>query len=67
MYQKLPAFEGKFKSITRATYPVPLDENNEQMTKYFVEIENQFELVNQCAAAFRSIASSVNMPPQIKP
>jgi valyl-tRNA synthetase len=28
LYQILPAFEGKAKSITRAAYPVALDENN---------------------------------------
>lgn len=44
-----------------------MDENNEELSKYFLEIENWFELINKSAATFRSIASSVNMPPQIKP
>lgn len=67
LYLKLPAFDGKLKSITRANYPVPLDEGNEKLTNYFQEIENLFEVVNKSAASFRSIASSVNIPPQIKP
>jgi valyl-tRNA synthetase len=67
LYQKLPQFDGKVQSITKANYPTPLDENNEKLTNYFLEIENLFEFVNKSAATFRSIASSVNMPPQIKP
>ncbi len=31
-----------------------------------MEIENYFEVINKSAACFRSIASSVNLPPQIK-
>lgn len=67
LYQKLPQFDGKVKSITRANYPTPLDQNNEELSKFFLEIENLFEVINKSAASFRSIASSVNMPPQIKP
>lgn len=67
LYQKLPQFGGKVKSITRANYPTPLDQNNEELSKFFLEIENMFEVINKSAASFRSIASSVNMPPQIKP
>lgn len=67
LYQILPNFVGKSKSITRASYPVVFDENNQKLTEYFIDIENQFELVNKSAAAFRSIAASVNLPPQIKP
>ena len=67
LYQKLPQFDVKVQSITKANYPTPLDENNDKLTNYFSEIENLFEVINKSAASFRSIAASVNMPPQIKP
>ena len=33
LYQILPNFEGKSKSITRASYPVAFDENNQMMMR----------------------------------
>ena len=67
LYQKLPNFEGKFSSITRSTYPESFNVRFEGSSEYFKEIEEKFEIVNKFAGALRSIASGVNLPPQIKP
>ncbi len=67
LYQKLPQFQNKAKSITKAPYPTPLDEGKPELTEYFNQIQTEFEIINKSAAALRSISSSVNLPPQIKP
>jgi valyl-tRNA synthetase len=38
LYQKLPAFNGKVQSITKADYPRALDEKDEKLANYFAEI-----------------------------
>lgn len=67
LYQKLPNFPGKAKSITIAPFPTALEEKYEGCQEYFKEIESEFQKVNKIAGILRSIASSVNLPPQIKP
>ena len=67
LYQKLPAFTGKAKSITIAPFPTPLQEQFEGAADYFKNIDAEFEKVNKIAGALRSIASSVNLPPHIRP
>ena len=67
LYQKLPDFPNKAKSITIAPYPTPIEEKYEGCQEHFKEIESQFQKVSKVAGILRSIASSVNLPPQIKP
>jgi len=67
LYQKLPSFPGKAKSITIAPYPTTIEDKYEGCQDYFKEIDKQFQIVNKIAGNLRSIASSVNLPPQIKP
>ena len=67
LYQKLPNFPNKAKSISIAEYPTPITAQYEGLTEYFNNIEAEFEKVNKIAGCLRSIASSVNLPPQIKP
>ena len=67
LYQKLPQFPGKAKSITIAPFPVPLEERFERCQEYFKDIESEFQKVNKVAGILRQIASSVNLPPQIRP
>jgi valyl-tRNA synthetase len=66
LYQKLPAFPGKAKSIVIAPFPTPIDEKYEGCKEYFKDIENEFEKVNKIAGLLRSIAASVNLPPQVR-
>ncbi len=66
LYQKLPAFPGKVQSITIAPYPQPISERYPEIDAYFTSIANEFEKVNKVAGCLRSIAASVNLPPQIK-
>lgn len=47
--------------------PEPLSLQYEGLTEYFNHIEAEFEKVNKVAGCLRSIAASVNLPPQIKP
>jgi valyl-tRNA synthetase len=42
LYQKLPAFDGKAKSITIAPYPTPLQEQFEGAESYFKAIDADF-------------------------
>jgi valyl-tRNA synthetase len=67
LYQKLPAFPGKAKSITIAPFPAPLEITYPGSTEHFQQIEAEFEKVNKIAGCLRSISSSVNLPPNIKP
>lgn len=67
LYQKLPAFPGKAKSITIAPFPTPLEARYEGSAEHFRQIEVEFEKVNKIAGCLRSIASSVNLPPNIRP
>jgi len=66
LYQKLPAFPGKVQSITIAPYPQPISERYPEIDAYFTSIANEFEKVNKIAGCLRSIAASVNLPPQIR-
>lgn len=67
LYQKLPQFPGKALSITKAEFPESFSKKFEGCSEYFKEVEGKFETVNKFAGIFRSIASSVNLPPQIRP
>ena len=67
LYQKLPSFPKKAKSITIAPYPTPIEDRYEGCQEYFKAIESDFQRVNKIAGILRSIASSVNLPPQIRP
>lgn len=67
LYQKLPAFPGKCKSIVIAPYPTPIEDKYEGCKEYFALIEAEFQKINKVAASLRSIAASVNLPPQVKP
>ena len=66
LYQKLPEFPDKKKSITIAPYPRPLEERYQGFSDHFRAIEEEFEKVNKIAGCLRSIAAGVNLPPQIK-
>ena len=66
LYQKLPDFAGKCKSITKAPYPTTMESKYEGVKEHFEKIEEQFEIVTNFAATLRSVAASVNLPPQIK-
>ena len=67
LYQKLPNFGTKAQTITKAPYPVSLEEKLPGLKEHFDKIEEQFEIVNKFASSLRSVAASVNLPPQIKP
>lgn len=42
LYQKLPAFPGKAKSITIAPFPTPLETRYEGSAEHFKQIEVEF-------------------------
>ena len=67
LYQKLPNFKGKAKSLTIAEFPTIVDnEQTKDREAHFKKIEELFEIVNSYASAIRSLASSVNLPPNIR-
>jgi valyl-tRNA synthetase len=67
LYQKLPEYQGKCKTITKSPYPEPFTSKHAGAREHFKEIETQFEVVNKFAGTLRSIAAGVNLPPHIKP
>lgn len=61
LYQKLPAFEGKFESLCIASYPVMKNswDRSDSVTL--------FELFQGIVKKCRQLASSVNLPIKVKP